>query len=74
MSMTRTATLALLAGSAAGARISKKKGGEKFIAGVLVLNYEQAYNGESLVELGAAQACNVVLKKGANSSQQQQQQ
>ena len=66
--MTRTATLALLAGSAAGARIAKK-GGEKFIAGVPVLNYEDAYNGESLGEFGAEQAWNVVLKKGAKDSQ-----
>jgi serine protease len=68
MSMTRTATLALLAGSAAGARIAKK-GGEKFIAGVPVLNYEDAYNGESLGEFGAEQAWNVVLKQGAKDSQ-----
>jgi len=69
MPMTRAATLALLAGSAAGARISKKKGGEKFIAGVPVLNYEDAYNGESLAEHGAEQEWNVVLKKGAKDSQ-----
>jgi len=68
MPMTRTATLALLAGSAAGARIAKK-GGEKFIAGVPVFNYEDAYNGESLGEFGAMQAWNLVLKKEAKASE-----
>jgi len=68
MPMTRTATLALLAGSAAGARIAKK-GGEKFIAGVPVFNYQDAYNGESLGEFGAEQAWNIVLKQGATDAQ-----
>merc|ERR1719183_3319836 len=62
--MTRAAALAVLAGSASGLRVSKR-GGEKFIAGIPVLNYEDAYNGQSLGEFGASQAWDVVLKKGA---------
>jgi len=68
MPLTRTAALAVLAGSAVGLRVSKK-GGAKFIAGVPVLNYEDAYNGQSLGEFGASQAWDVVLKKGATNSQ-----
>jgi subtilisin family serine protease len=69
MSLTRCASFALLAGSAAGARISKKKGGEKFIAGVPVLNYQDAYKGESLGEFGGEEEWNVVLKQGVKDSQ-----
>merc|ERR1719412_2707513 len=66
--MTRAAALALLAGGAAGARISKRGAdNKKFIAGIPVLNYQDAYNGESLGEFGASQAWDIMLKKGATN-------
>lgn len=65
-------SLALFVGSAAGARISKKRAQNadtKFIAGVPVLNYHLAYNGESLGEAGAEEEWVVMVKPGVTDEQ-----
>jgi len=65
-------SLALFVGSAAGARIAKKRAQDastKFIAGVPVLNYHLAYAGESLGEAGAEEEWVVMVKPGVTDSQ-----
>jgi len=68
------ASLTVLAGSAAGARVAKKRGQDaKFIAGVPVLNYDAAFGGEaSLAELGAEEEWNIVVNKGVTDAQIQE--
>lgn len=63
-------SLALFVGTASSARISKSRSetGTKFIAGVPVLNYDQAYAGESLGEAGAEEEWVVMVKKGVTDS------
>jgi len=63
-------SLALLAGTASSARISKSRieTDTKFIAGVPVLNYDQAYAGESLGEAGAEEEWVVMVKQGVTDT------
>jgi len=63
-------SLAVFATGAAGARVAKKRGEQaKFIAGVPIINYDQAYNGESLGEFGAMENWVVMFKEGTTYAQ-----
>jgi len=69
--MVAVRSLALYVSIAAGARIAKR-GGQKFIAGVPVLNYQVAYGGESLGELGTEEEWVVMVKPGVTDVQIEQ--
>ena len=65
-------SLAILVGSAAGARRSKRRmqsAGTKLIAGVPVFNYQAAYAGESMAEAGAEEEWVVMVKPGVTEAQ-----
>lgn len=65
-------SLAVFASTASSARVSKSRSHDaetKFIAGVPVLNYDQAYAGESLGEAGAEEEWVVMLKEGVTDKQ-----
>lgn len=68
-------SLASLVGIAAGARIAKRRRQQtdsKFIAGVPVLNYHEAYGGKSLVDLGMEEDWVLVVKAGVVDAQIEQ--
>jgi len=65
-------SLAAVAGGAAGARLAKrgeKQESPKFIAGVPVLNYHAAYNGQNLAEFGAEEEWVVMVKPAVTDAQ-----